>query len=316
MHIRSSRITTWAVVASGIAAAALGGCTRPAPEAAAAASAQPEPVGRPAPLAAARPLPAAEAGAEGPGKVLARVNGVALTEEDVRLALRLGSAQEPIPAEKQAPVLESLIREELIAQRAASLGMEQNHSYLVEKAKMDAQMQAMRRRALGDLYFKTEIEAKVAVDDAAVQRYFEANKTRLATELHVQQILVRRDSEAFAAVEKLKAGKSFAEVAREGFATVPDEKAPPWDLGWLRWRQIPEPWREVVYDLAPGQPSGVIAGPRGRHWVVQVVARRTAEKVSLDELRPQILEELKAQQLEASRAALDAEIRRGARIER
>ena len=230
--------------------------------------------------------------------------------------MRLRSAEEPIPPEKQAAVLETLIREELVAQRAAALGLDQHASYLAEKAKMDGQLQAMRRRVLGDLYFKTEVEAKIAVDAAAIERFYAANQQRLGVELHVSQILVRRDSEAFGALEKLKAGKKFAEVAREGFAVVPDGAAPPWDLGWLNWRQVPEQWRAVVYDLQPGQHSGVIAGPRGRFWIVQVEGRRANAQASLEELKPQIVEELKSQQIEAARTGMDAEMRRGARIER
>lgn len=289
-----------------IALAAMG-CTRPAePETAAT-------------VAEAKP-PQASAVATGPvapaGKVLVRVNGAAITEEDVRLSLRLRAPDEPIPPDKQAAVLETLIREELIAQRAAAAGLEQNQGYLQERAKFEAQLNAMRRRTLSDLYYKTQIEGKAAVDDATVERYFEAHKQQLGTELHVQQILLRRDTEAFAALEQLKAGKAFADVARASFAQVPDEKAPPWDLGWMKWRQIPKPWREVVYDLKPGEHSGVIAGPRGRYWLVQVLDRRVNSALSLAEFRDQIAEELRGQQVEALRTKLDREIRDGARIER
>jgi peptidyl-prolyl cis-trans isomerase C len=290
-----------------VAALALAGCTRPAePETAAAVD---QAKAAPASTAAAEPATPA-------GKVLVRVNGAAITEEDVRLSLRLRAPDEPIPPDKQAAVLETLIREELIAQRAAAAGLEQNQGYLQERAKFEAQLNAMRRRTLSDLYYKTQIEGKAVADEATVARYFEAHKQQLATELHVQQILVRRDTDAFAALEQLKAGKAFAEVARASFAQVPDEKAPPWDLGWMKWRQIPKPWREVVYDLKPGEHSGVIAGPRGRYWLVQVLDRRVSPPVSLADFREQIGEELRGQQVEALRTKLDREIRDGARIER
>lgn len=313
MTTRFLRFVALTLTVGAASASLAAACTRAAPDPAAETPALPAPAPPaarlPGPTSPAQPSPLA-------GKALVKVNGVAITEEDVRLALRLRSSQEPIPPEKQPAVVESLIRDELVAQRAAALGMDQNESYLAEKAKMDAQIQAMRRRVLGDLYFKDQVESKIAIDDATVQRYFDTHKERLGMELHILQILVRRDAEAFAAVEKLKAGKSFAEVAREGFATVPDEKAPPWDLGWLKWRQVPEAWREVVYALQPGEHSGVIAGPRGRYWVIQLVDRRSNRPVSLDEVRSQITDELRGQQVEAARAALDVEIRRGARIER
>jgi bifunctional DNA-binding transcriptional regulator/antitoxin component of YhaV-PrlF toxin-antitoxin module len=84
----------------------------------------------------------------------------------------------------------------------------------------------------------------------------------------------------------------------------------------MKWRQIPKPWREVVYDLKPGEHSGVIAGPRGRYWLVQVLDRRVSPPVSLADFREQIGEELRGQQVEALRTKLDREIRDGARIER
>ena len=121
----------WLSLATGaVVGVALVGCTRPAPEPS--ASVQPDPAGQPP--AVPRPAPGEPTASPATSKALVRVNGVAITEDDVRLALRLRSPQEPIPADKQAVVLETLIREELIAQRAAGLGLDKNDGYLAELA--------------------------------------------------------------------------------------------------------------------------------------------------------------------------------------
>src|SRR6185295_16113910 len=100
------------------------------------------------------------------------------------------------------------------------------------------------------------------------RKYFDSNATRLGTDLHLWQILVRDEASAAQARKALDEGKPFEEVARS-FSPVGATGAT-WDLGYVKWLTTPEPWRPVLESLKPGETSGVIRGPRGRFWILRL----------------------------------------------
>ena len=127
--------------------------------------------------------------------------------------------------------------------------------------------------------------------------------------------MLRRDrAQAEALLAQLEAGTPFEEVAAGQFPEA-HRASRPWDLGFLRWAQLPEPWREVIPDLSAGQSSGIIAGPGGRFWIIHLVAERQDPTVDFESARPALENALRARAVDEARARIGRELRERATIE-
>ncbi|MGB2986410.1 MAG: hypothetical protein WBE26_11050 [Phycisphaerae bacterium] len=188
--------------------------------------------------------------------VLAMVNGTPISEADVRFALSSGAHNKEVPPGYRKNVLEVIIRRELIHQRAVGLGLDANASYQEKLHRMEAQINAFKREELSDLFWR-EIAGRAVISEAEAEKYFVENAARIRSELHVWQILRRKESLIGQVMIALEQGTSFEEIAGRQFPKLPKTAGAPWDLGYLKWKQVPKAWRNVVYDLKKGEVSGV-----------------------------------------------------------
>lgn len=256
--------------------------------------------------------------------VLATVNDVAITEAEVRLRSKRSSheagtmGEEPQAPEAdpaaQAAVLETLIRDELMAQKAVALGLELDPEAREAIAAREADLAVFRRQKLAELYTRHD-RARVEVTDAEARRFWDENSARLRRELHVWQILLRDEARIEEAHRRIQGGAAFEEVALAQYPNLPAEAPRPWDLGFLKWSQVPEAWRPALETLEKGQTTGVLRGPRNRFWIVKLVDTREDTTATFETWRANIMEILRAEKLERARADADRALREGARIE-
>jgi len=245
--------------------------------------------------------------------VLATVNGAPIGEADVRLALSGGGHDREVPPEHRKNVLEVIIRQELIYQRAVELGLDANASYQEKLRRMEAQINAFKRKELSELFWR-ELAGAATISEAEAKKYFAENATRIRTELHVWQILQRKEGLIEQARNDLEQGASFEEVARRRFPKLPKTDRAPWDLGYLRWNQVPEAWRSVVYDLKKGEVSGVIRGPNNRFWIIQLMDKRENPDITFKSAKASIMEVLKNAKIQELREKTDRDLRAKASI--
>lgn len=248
------------------------------------------------------------------------VNGVLIDESDVALALtQAGQNPHDDPqAATEAPdrkiVIESLITEELSAQRAIALGLDSDETYRRELGRLQAQVSAYRRRMLADLLHQ-QMRKDTTVPEEEIRRYFDQHEQQLRTETHIVQILSRDRQKLEQAKRDLDGGVPFEEVAGRAFPQLPPNTPSPWDLGYLRWTQIPEAWKSSLETLKAGEVSDIIEGPRGRGWIIKVVDRRVSEKVTFETERPILEQRLNVEKAQDARTQLGEELRKDARIE-
>ncbi len=245
--------------------------------------------------------------------VLATVNGTPIGEADVLFALRSAGHNEDIPWAHRKNILEVIIRRELTYQRAVELGLDANPGYQERLRRMEAQIDAFKRKELSELFWR-EIAARVSVREAEAKEYFAENAARIRTELHVWQILLRKEGLIEQALIDLEQGTSFEEVARRQFPKLPKTAGTPWDLGYLRWKQVPKAWRNVIYDLKRGEVSGVIRGPNNRFWIIKLVEKRVNPDITFESIKPIIMEVLKKARIEELRDKTARELRAKASI--
>lgn len=128
------------------------------------------------------------------------------------------------------------------------------------------------------------------VDDAAIKRFYEANKAAF-NQTCARHILVATKEEAAAVKAELDAGGDFAAIAK---AKSTDNQAPGGsaekggDLGCVAAGAFVAEFEQAMDALQPGQVSGPVQTQFGFH-IIEVVGRKT---LSLEEASPQIRQNL------------------------
>ncbi|MFO0589197.1 MAG: peptidyl-prolyl cis-trans isomerase [Polyangiaceae bacterium] len=252
-----------------------------------------------------------------PDKVLARVNGVPITETDLELKLSADSheaAGNLSAADRKKNVLDYLILHELMAQKAASMGLDQDAKYQAELRKLEAQLAAFRRQELSERLLAKEGDKRNSPSEEEMRAYFQRNEKRIRTTVHVLQILKRSESAIVEARSMIERGKSFEEVAASYFPNLPEGQKP-WDLGFLTFSKIPEAWRDTLTDLKPGEMSGILRGPNERYWLIKLVESKEDPNVTFESAKEGILLDMKAARQQRLRDGYEKELRDAAKIE-
>lgn len=239
-------------------------------------------------------------------KVLATVNGTAITERDVEHRAKRGGPAGIAAHEPSGDVLQTVIRDELAYQQALRLGLDRDPGYRVRLDDLEAQVRTFQRQEMAGR-LRSWAREQAVVAEAEARTWFDENAALVRTRFHVFQIL-RRGSEAelLADRDRVKAGTPFAEVAWRRFEGMPREGKAPWDLGELAWYQLPPAWRGVVDRLEPGQVSEVIRDG-DRYWLVQLAGKRVDAELTFASERDRIVEVLRARKADELHAKLLAE---------
>lgn len=265
--------------------------------------------------AAQSPAPARSAAASTPPDAHAVVNGVPITRQDMELAMAQGGHKADTSLAGQKNMLDKLIADELIAQEAAKLGLDSDSRYQENRARLEAQTNAFKRDALGQVYFREEIRNKAKPSAEAVRRHFDENEQQVRTEVHVKQILRKSRAAIEADQARLAAGESFDDVAASRFEGVALGERVPWDLGYMKSTQIPEVWEEAVASLPDGGVSDILFNATGRFWLIQVVGRKVNAELTFEQVAPVIAGLLEKQAIAERQASLDKQRYKAASIE-
>lgn len=240
------------------------------------------------------------------GKVLATVNGVPIYESDLPQA---GRGQEP-----GGDPLRNLVRQELIRQKAQDLGLDKDKEYRRRVGEAEAQLRQFRKQELSRA-LKDHIVRQAAVTDAEIREYFEKNSDFIRTKYHLQMIFSRRDEAKLAEDYKaLQGGVPFEEVASRRFPGIPKGAKAPWDLGFLAWDRIPEPWRDTIRQLEPGKVSPILSLPGGHRGVIRVVAKEVDPVLSLPTERERIVTLLRQRKIDDLQEKMIAEKEKESKI--
>lgn len=137
----------------------------------------------------------------------------------------------------------------------------------------------LRRQIIIQRVREREVDSKVMVTDAEVDNYLAtvASQAGGDSEYHLSHIYITVPEQATPAVvdasrkraevalDEIKAGKSFGEVAAT-FSAAPDASSGG-DLGWRTSARLPTVFADVVRTLKPGEVSGILRSPAGFHIV-------------------------------------------------
>jgi peptidyl-prolyl cis-trans isomerase D len=150
---------------------------------------------------------------------------------------------------------------------------------------------------------RDQARLKVAVPPTDIQRYYNDNIQQYQTpeQVRASHILLKTEGKDEATVRKeaekilqeVKSGGDFAALAKK-YSEDEGSKATGGDLDYFsRGRMVPE-FENVAFTMQPGQISDLVKSQFGFH-IIKVVDKRPGSTRSLDEVRPQIQEQLSLQ---------------------
>jgi peptidyl-prolyl cis-trans isomerase C len=167
-----------------------------------------------------------------------------------------------------------------------------------------ANLELQRRAYLASAALETvaEPEPTEAEIKAAYDKFFGATEPQ--TEYSAAHILVETEEDAKAVKAELDGGADFGTVA-EARSTGPSGPNKG-DLGWFTADQMVPPFAEAVKAMEKGQISGPVKTEFGWH-VIKLNDSRTAEPPKMDEVKEQLVQQVRRDKVDAEIARLVGE---------
>ena len=217
-------------------------------------------------------------------KILARVNGEPITEEDIQDALEVFPPQlraivETHP-ELKKKLLEDLISQKLLVQQMKKEGVK-------EDAEIKRKVEKYREALLLQKFIKGKF-ANIKVTDKEAKAYYEAHKDEFTVpeRVKVRHILVKDKKEAEKIRKELLKGANFAELAKK-YSIDKASAVKGGELGVLKRSDVIKEFGDAVFSLKKGQISEPIKTRFGYH-IVQVEEKYPREVKPFSEVKSEI----------------------------
>lgn len=231
--------------------------------------------------------------------VVATVNGTDITLGNVvAMRARLPEQYQNLPDETLMTGLIQQLTDQLVL--ADSLSTDPDADPLVVKL----QLENDRRAALANIV--AERYMGEPVDEAAVTAAYDEQVKQFQPqpEYDASHILVASEEDANKLLEDIKGGADFAEVAKANSSDGSAQQGG--ELGWFGKGQMVPEFETAVVDLGKGEVAGPIKTQFGYHLIKLNDTRETSAP-SLEEVRPQLEQQLRQQAFQAELEKLRAD---------
>jgi len=217
--------------------------------------------------------------------VVAKVNGQAITEADMRYAENeLGGELANLPPEvKRRALAEYLIDNTLFADAAEGAKLSATPEY-------EQQMGYLKRRVLRELYFNKTLKDTIKEDEAKKIYSDRVAQLKPEEEIAASHILVDSEDKAKELRAKIAAGADFAQVAKEN-STDTGSKDQGGVLGYFGHGQMVPEFEAAAFKLEKGQISEPVHTSFGWH-IIKVDDRRKKEPPSYEAVKETIMNSL------------------------
>jgi len=235
---------------------------------------------------------------------VAIVNGKPVPKARVEaLAAQLAKSGRPVGVEMEGQLKEEVITREIFMQEAQKRGLDASDDF---KVQMELARQTLLIRELFADYQK-----KNPVSDADIQaeydKFVSANGGK---EYRARHILVEKEEEAKAILASLKKGGKFEDIAKKQ-SKDPGSGANGGDLDWANAASYVPEFSQALVKLGKGQTTTAPVKSQFGWHVIRLDDVRQAQLPKLDEVKPQIAEQLQRQKL----AKFQEELRGKAKVE-
>jgi peptidyl-prolyl cis-trans isomerase C len=219
------------------------------------------------------------------------------------LAAQLAKSGRPVGAEMQGQLKDEVIAREIFMQEAQKRGLDSTDDF---KLQMELARQTLLIRELFADYQKSN-----PVTDADIQaeydKFVSANGGK---EYHARHILVEKEDEAKAIIASLKKGGKFDEIAKKQ-SKDPGSGANGGDLDWANAASYVPEFSGALTKLKKGQTTDAPVKSQFGWHVIRLEDVRDAQLPKLEEVKPQIAQQLQQQKL----AKFQEDLRGKAKVE-
>ena len=221
---------------------------------------------------------------------LAVVNGKPVPSSRVKaLQQQVEASGRPVTPEVMAQIKEELIAREIFMQEARKRGLDASEDY---KSQLELARQTILIRQLF-----ADFQKKNPVTDADIQgEYDKFVKENGGKEYRARHILVETESDAKALIAEIKKGGSFEELAKKA-SKDPGSGANGGDLDWAAAGSYVPEFSDAMVKLAKGQMTDAPIKSQFGFHIIRVDDVREAQLPKLDEVKPQISQQLQQQKL-------------------
>lgn len=237
---------------------------------------------------------------------IAIVNGQAVPKTRMdALAEQMSRAGRPVTPDQESQLREEVIMREIFMQEAQKRGLEATPDF---KTQMEFARQSLLVRELLVAYQKSN-----PVTDAEIEAEYAKVKAAQAgsgKEYKAQHILVETEDQAKAIIASLKKGGKFEDIAKKS-SKDPGSGANGGDLGWADPSGYVKEFGEAMVKLKKGQTTDVPVKTQFGYHVIRLNDERTQEFPPLEQVKPQIGQQLVQQKM----AAFQQELRAKAKVE-
>lgn len=227
---------------------------------------------------------------------VAVVNGKAIPSSKVDMMLKQAKAQ----GQQDSPQLRAMIKERLIGIEA--LTQEAEKAGLASNADVKAQIELNRQSILVNALMRDYVE-KNPVKDADIKAEYDKVKAQAGDkEYHAYHILVDKEDDAKAIISKLKAGAKFEELAKQSKDAGSASKGG--DLDWSTPNNWDPTFATAVKALQKGQFTETPVKSQAGFHIIKLDDTRTAKFPTMEEVKPQFVEGLQQQRVQAYQQTL------------
>jgi peptidyl-prolyl cis-trans isomerase C len=235
---------------------------------------------------------------------IAIVNGKAVPKTRVEaLMQQVARSGRPITPEVEAQVKEEVIAREVFMQEAQKRGLDATDDF---KSQIELARQTILIRELFAEYQKT-----AAVTDADVQaeydKFVAANGGK---EYRARHILVETEDQAKAVYASLKKGAKFEDLTKK-MSKDPGSGANGGDLDWAAAGNFVKEFSDAMVSLKKGETTPAAVKSQFGFHIIRLDDVRDAQLPKLEEVKPQITQQMTQQRM----AAFQQELRAKAKVE-
>ncbi|MDZ4255575.1 MAG: peptidylprolyl isomerase [Sulfuritalea sp.] len=228
----------------------------------------------------------------------AKVNGKAIPKlrADALLAGQTAQGQPDSPEMRKA-VRDVLIRSEVMTQEAIKKGFD-------KKPEVQGQIDLARQDVLIGAYLRDYVRTHPITEDQIKKEYDEIKGKLGNKEYKVRHILVEKEDEAKAIIDKLKAGAKIEDLAKD--SKDPGSKDRGGDLGWANPTPFAKPFAEALIKLEKGKFTETPVKTDFGWHVIQLEDARELKLPPIEDAKGQIGQQLTQRMVQQHIAELSA----------
>jgi len=235
---------------------------------------------------------------------IAIVNGKAVPKSRMdALSQQVARSGRPVTPEMEGELKKEVIAREIFMQEAQKMGLEATEDF---KTQIELARQTLLIRELF-----MDFQKKNPVSDADIQaeydRFVAANSGK---EYKARHILVEKEADAKAIIASIKKGAKFEDIAKKQ-SKDPGSGAKGGDLDWANPSSYVSEFTEALVKLEKGKMTETPVKSQFGWHIIRLDDVRQAELPKLEEVKPQVAQQLQQQKL----AKFQEDLRSKAKVE-